>query len=43
MALNRHHLPDLSILVLIVQFRNFRKAADHLDVTVFAVRHGMQA
>jgi DNA-binding transcriptional LysR family regulator len=43
MALNRHHLPDLSIFLLIVQFRSFRKVADHLDVTVSAVRHGMQA
>lgn len=43
MALNRHHLPDLSIFLLIVQFRSFRKAADHLDVTVSAVSHRMKA
>lgn len=39
----RNHLPDLSVFLLIVQHRSFRKAADQLGVTVSAVSHRMKA
>lgn len=41
--LSRNHLPDLSVFLLIVQHRSFRKAADQLGVTVSAVSHRMKA
>ena len=40
--LNRSQLSDLSIFLVIVQYRSFRKAADHLDVTVSALSHRMK-
>jgi DNA-binding transcriptional LysR family regulator len=41
--LDRSQLSDLSIFLLIVKHRSFRKAADHLDVTVSALSHRMKS
>ncbi|MDR3494714.1 MAG: LysR family transcriptional regulator [Ancalomicrobiaceae bacterium] len=40
---HRSHYADLSLFLLIVQFRSFRRAADHLDITVSAMSHRMKA
>ena len=43
MALKRTEVYELSNFLAIVQFRSFRKAADHLDVTASALSHSMRA
>ena len=43
MELRRSQYADLSLFLRIVQFRSFRRAADHLDVTVSALSHRMKA
>ena len=40
---HRSHYADLSVFLMIVQFRSFRRAADHLDMTVSALSHRMKA
>jgi DNA-binding transcriptional LysR family regulator len=43
MPLKRTEVYELSNFLAIVQFRSFRKAADHLDVTASALSHSMRA
>ncbi|MCF3643055.1 LysR family transcriptional regulator [Rhizobium sp. TRM95111] len=43
MPLNRNEVYELSIFLLIVQYRSFRKAADHLEMTASALSHRMKA
>ena len=40
---HRSHYADLSVFLMIVQFRSFRRAADHLNMTVSALSHRMKA
>lgn len=40
---NRNHLSDLTVFLLVVRLKSFRKAADQLDVTVSAVSHRLKA
>src|SRR5450755_4772368 len=40
---HRSHYADLSLFLRIVHFRSFRRAADHLDMTVSALSHRMKA
>lgn len=43
MVTNRNDLSDLSVFLLIVRYRSFRKAADQLDLSVSALSHRMKA
>lgn len=43
MSLSRAEVYDLSIFLLIVQYRSFRKAADNLGVTASALSHRVKA
>lgn len=43
MQFKRNEIHELSIFLAIVQYRSFRKAADHLDVTASALSHSMKA
>jgi DNA-binding transcriptional LysR family regulator len=43
MQFKRNEIHELSIFLSIVQYRSFRKAADHLDVTASALSHRMKA
>ena len=43
MQFKRNEIHELSILLAIVQYRSFRKAADHLEVTASALSHSMKA
>jgi DNA-binding transcriptional LysR family regulator len=43
MVLGRNDIQDLSVFLLIVRYRSFRKAADQLGVTVSALSHRMKA
>jgi DNA-binding transcriptional LysR family regulator len=43
MQFKRNEIHELSIFITIVQYRSFRKAADHLDVTASALSHSMRA
>ncbi|MDP9810431.1 DNA-binding transcriptional LysR family regulator [Rhizobium tibeticum] len=43
MQFKRNEIHELSIFITIVQYRSFRKAADHLDVTASALSHSMKA
>lgn len=40
---NRSLYADLSLFLLILRFRSFRRTADHLDLTVSALSHRMKA
>ena len=40
---HRGQYADLSLFLRIVQFRSFRRAADHLDMTVSALSHRMKS
>lgn len=40
---HRTELSDLSIFLMIVRYRSFRKAADQLDISVSALSHRMKA
>jgi DNA-binding transcriptional LysR family regulator len=40
---HRSHYADLSVFLMIVQFRSFRRTADHLDMTASALSHRMKA
>lgn len=40
---NRGELSDLAVFLQIVRYRSFRKAADHLDISVSALSHRMKA
>lgn len=43
MPLKRGEIHELSIFLVIVQYRSFRKAADHLELTASALSHSMRA
>ena len=43
MQFQRNDIHELSIFLAIVQYRSFRKAADHLEVTASALSHSMKA
>ncbi len=43
MQFKRNEIHELSIFLAIVQYRSFRKAADHLEVTASALSHSMKA
>ncbi|WP_455269984.1 LysR family transcriptional regulator [Rhizobium herbae] len=43
MPFKRNEIHELSVFLTIVQYRSFRKAADHLDVTASALSHSMKA
>jgi DNA-binding transcriptional LysR family regulator len=43
MPFKRNEIHELSIFLAIVQYRSFRKAADHLEVTASALSHSMKA
>ena len=41
--LNRNQLSDLTVFLLVVRLKSFRKAADQLDISASAVSHRMKA
>jgi DNA-binding transcriptional LysR family regulator len=43
MQFKRNEIHELAIFLAIVQYRSFRKAADHLEVTASALSHSMKA
>ncbi|WP_261319825.1 LysR family transcriptional regulator [Rhizobium leguminosarum] len=42
MQFKRNEIHELTIFLAIVQYRSFRKAADHLEVTASALSHSMK-
>ncbi|MFL5019215.1 MAG: LysR family transcriptional regulator [Rhizobium sp.] len=43
MQFKRNEIHELTIFLAIVQYRSFRKAADHLELTASALSHSMKA